>query len=70
LKISVEFVVGNEGDLEAIRPLWVGLRDHHAARSVRFGETIRRRTFEARKAELLGKRGTEGELRVDRAIDL
>jgi ribosomal protein S18 acetylase RimI-like enzyme len=46
--------VGADG-IDAVRPLWEKLNAHHARMSPRFGHKLRRRTFEARKQELLAK---------------
>jgi ribosomal protein S18 acetylase RimI-like enzyme len=55
--------VGAEG-IDRVRPLWEKLNAHHAGLSPRFGGTIRIRSFDVRKKQLLAK-ADAGRLRVE-----
>jgi ribosomal protein S18 acetylase RimI-like enzyme len=64
----IEYQEVDAGELELIAPLWDKLRKHHEALSPHFSQHYANRTWEARKAELLGNAGSGG-LHVNLARD-
>ncbi len=59
----VEYVEGGVELLEWIGPLWLELRDHHAAVSAYFGDEIAQMTV-AQRMEELEKKAQAGEMRI------
>jgi len=55
-------------DIDLIKTLWEGLRDHHAKNSANFTSRYQKMTFEQRKKNLLVKT-IHGKLRIDVAED-
>lgn len=62
------YIVGGKELVKRIRPLWEGLRDHHADLSERFGPEMRQFTFEDRHNSLLKRLKPKG-LRIELVID-
>jgi Acetyltransferases len=53
--INIVFVEGNEELLEAVKPLWEELNQHHYAKSSHFKKRYENMSFDLRKKKLLGK---------------
>lgn len=50
---GVSYEVGGQELLDRVEPLWLELRDHHSAASVRFGDQLRSITFDGRRTGLV-----------------
>lgn len=66
--MNLEFREVEAGNLDLIAPLWDKLRKHQEVLSPHFSQHYANRTWEARKAELLGI-AKSSELRIDVALD-
>ena len=66
---AVSLAAGGAELLDRIGPLWHELRAHHAALAPMWRDGLLAATFEARKAELLGKSAGDGHLLVVLAVD-
>ena len=66
--MDIEYTVFGPEGLDAIQPLWEGLRDHHAAKAPEFADSIREKPFEKREKELQQK-ASNGQLKVFLATD-
>lgn len=62
----IHYVEGGVEILDVVGPLWEELNRHHQALSEHFADTMRGRSFAARKAGLVEK-SRDGRLRVDLA---
>ena len=66
--MAIECVELDKRQIDLVGPLWHKLREHQRVRSSHFAAHYGRRTWPARRAELLAKAG-EGGLHVDVARD-
>ncbi len=65
---KIDYIHGGPELLDAIRPLWQQLNEHHGSLTRHFHEHYAQFTFSKRKSNLLDNAG-RGQLRVDLALD-
>ncbi len=66
--MDIEYTVTDEHGLDQIEGLWLKLRNHHAGISSHFSESMKEKTYEDKKRELLAMVET-GKLRICLAAD-
>ena len=66
--MAIECVELDKGRIDSIGPLWDKLREHQRVRSPHFATHYERRSWPARRSELLAK-ADEGGLHIDMARD-